>query len=87
MSKVYVIGSGIHVDRLEEIRVAVNIPANTEIICVSSVEEIPIEDRGQSLINQSVHKFELCDRTVDPIYFEKPNKKIKGWQRPYKFHK
>lgn len=84
MNKVYVIG---HLKGdIETIRVAANIPANTEIICVSSVEEIPIKERP-SCLKQSVHKLTIPDRLPDPIYYEKPFKKVKGWQRPYKFHR
>lgn len=90
MSKIYLVGIGKNIDlnRLEEIIIAANMPVNAEVICVSSVEEIPIEERSNSsLVIESVHKLTLCERIPDLICLEKPDEKIKGWQRPYKFHR
>ena len=86
MSKVYLIGTSISEAKVAEIRVAANIPTDTEVICVSSVEEIPIEERPITRPLE-VHKLTLCEKLPDPICWEKPNKKVKGWQRPYKFHR
>lgn len=86
MTKVYVIGY-LKGD-IESIRIAANIPENTEIVCISSVEEIPIEERLNPGLKQvGIHQLTLCENTPNPIHWEKPNKKIKGYERPYKFHK
>lgn len=88
MSKVYVIG---HFEGyIETIRVAANIPTDAEVICVSSVEEIPIEERARQGLKQvGIHQLTLHNEELlpNPISWEKPYKKIKGHERPYKFHR
>lgn len=88
MSKIYVIG---HFEGdIETIRVAANIPTDTEVICVSSVEEIPIEERARQTLKQtSIHQLTLHDEGLlpNPISWEKPYKKRKGHERPFKYHR
>ena len=81
MSKVYVIG---HFEGdIETIRVAANIPTDTEVICVSSVEEIPIGERPKDIVRNNVYPIVNIPR-FEPLFF--PEKR-KGHQRPYKFHR
>lgn len=86
MKKVYFIGAGIGLDaHIEAARVALSIPDTIPIVCVSKVEDIPIEDRMQQIS-------ELISIKAPPILefpeinWERPEKR-KGHERQYKFHK
>lgn len=86
MRKVYVIG---HIDHdVEMIRIAANIPTDVQVVCVSSVNDIPIEERMNPR-PLDAHKLTLAEKLPCPDlnYCDVSNKKIKGHQRPYKFHR
>lgn len=92
MKKVFVTG----VDNndnfiLEKIRKSLKLDAKTEIVCVNSLEDIPIEDRiNLNSEISSIHEVNklLAPPPIPDITFIDPSKeKRKGYERPYKYHK
>ena len=89
MNKVYLIGVGVGEEHIAAARVALLIPEDAQVVCVSKVEDIPIEDRMSlrpDFTQIEVHKLTLCERLPDPICWERPEKR-KGYERPYKYHR
>lgn len=87
MRKVYVIGAE-NMD-IEKIRRIISTPDNVEIICVKNMEEIPLEDRlksDPSVIHQ-IHEFKTCPIVPATYSYFGTEKRVKGHERPYKFHR
>ena len=86
--KIYVIGADhsgkASLEMLERIK-AEN--PNLDIVSVSSIEDIPINDRIK-LHSTGIYEFK-CPPIVTPTLTcaEKFNKKRKGHERPYKYHR
>lgn len=85
MKKVYLIGIGIEEHHIEAARASLSIAADIPIICVSSVEKIPIEDRMQQISEMRSLKAPPPLLEIPQIYWDKPKKK--GHEPPYKYHK
>ena len=81
MKTIYVIGTESPVKARE----ILNILDDTEVICINSKEEIPIEARLSSdpLIIQEI--FKITARPQGNCDVIKP--KYRGHERPYKYHK
>lgn len=85
MKKVYFIGVGIGEEHIAAARTSLHIAADIPIICVSSVENIPIEDRMQQISEmRSLKAYPILE--IPEINWEKPIKN-KGYERQYKFHR
>jgi hypothetical protein len=90
MKKVYVIGAGTGLNASKEAIIVLNLNENDEIICVNSIEDVPLEERIKSdpAVIQYIHKFtarpELPELNLIDI---RKDKKKKGHERPYKFHR
>lgn len=86
MNKVYLIGVGVGEEHIAAARASLSIAANIPMICVSKVEEIPIEDRIQQISEMRSLKAPPLLEIPNLIDFERP-KKRKGHERQYKFHR
>ena len=89
MKKVFVIGAGTGLDAIEKAKKVLELKGDIEIICVESMEDVPFNERIKSdpSVIQQIHKF-TNPRLAEPYvpYFE-TDKKRKGHERPYKFHR
>lgn len=86
MRKVYVLGAGD--SDIQKIREITSIPDNVEIVCISSMENIPIEEQFNSDIAtvRQIHKFS-APPLLPLMPYISTDRKTKGYERPYKFHK
>lgn len=87
MKKVFVIGAGTGLDAIEKAKKTLELKGDVEIILVETLEDIPLKERFSSdpSVIQQIHKFETLPRIEVAPYF--PDKKRKGHERPYKFHR
>jgi predicted aconitase with swiveling domain len=82
MKKLYVIGASQNSDALAKI-IAEN--PNLDVVCVNSVDEIPLTERIKS-VNKNI--VEIKQIQLKPNYYQPYFKeKKKNHERPYKFHK
>jgi len=79
--KVYIIG-GSKIDTAI-LKAELNLPANAELVCVESMEDVPLPERVQSVPLQ-VYEFKLTKPVSMPFI---DTKKYRGHERPYKYHK
>jgi cysteine synthase len=88
MKKIYVVGVGTGLSAVGKAKEILELKEDVEIICVGSRDDIPFKERLKSdpSIIREIHKFSAPQMLPAPTYFD-TNKKIKGHQRPYKFHK
>lgn len=86
MKKVYVIGAGSGSEAIEKARRILDINGDIEIICVEDMEDIPLKEQLSSdpSVIQQIYEFKSC-----PIlpYESFESKKMKGHERPYKYHR
>ena len=87
MKKVFVIGAGTGLDAIEKAKKVLELKEDVEIICVESMEDVPFKERLKSdpSIIQQIHKLEALPKFEIP--FIETDKKRKGHERPYKFHR
>lgn len=88
MKKIYVVGIGAGEFASTEMamRLAKEHP-HCEIVCISSIEEMPMEDRIKSH-SIGIHTFKCHPiNTVALIDTQKVDRKRKGHERPYKYHR
>ena len=87
MKKVYVIVAGAGDDAKEKANKVLELQDDVEIICVDSVQDIPIDERSLIYNNvMEVHKF-IARPLFTDIQYEYIPKKRKGHERQYKYHK
>lgn len=88
MKKVYVIGAGTGLNASKEAITVLNLNENDEIICVNSIEDVPLEERIKSdpSVIQQIHKFS-APPIIPVMPFFETGKEKKGHERHYKFHR
>jgi hypothetical protein len=88
IKKIYIIGAGSGKASIEKVKRDLKLKEDIKIILVESMEEIPLEDRLNSnpSIIQQIHKFS-AHPILRPITYYNDNKKRKGHERPYKYHR
>lgn len=88
MKKVFVIGAGIGTDAIETAKKVLDLKDDVEIICVENMEDIPLKERIKSdpSVIQQIHKFS-APREIPLMPYFHTDKKKKGHERPYKFHR
>lgn len=85
MKKIYVIGIGAGIEAIEKAKKILELKEEAEIICVESMDEIPINKRLKSDSTiQQIHKLSAPKIIPYTTFFE--DKKRKGHERPYKYH-
>jgi hypothetical protein len=90
MEKVFVIGAGTGVDAIEKAKKILALKEDIEIICVESMEDIPFNERIKSdpSLIQQIHQFSASQIIpVMPYFDDFKDKKRKGHERPYKYHR
>ncbi len=87
MKKVFVIGAGTGLDAIEKAKKVLELKGEVEIICVESMEDVPFSERLKSdpSVIQQIHELK-APPIIQVPYFE-TDKKRKGHERPYKFHR
>jgi hypothetical protein len=87
MKKVFVIGAGTGLEAIEKAKKVLELKEDVEIICVESMEDVPFKERLKSdpSIIQQIHKFKALPKFEIP--FIETDKKRKGHERPYKYHR
>jgi len=87
MKKVFVIGAGTGLYAIEKAKKLLQLKEEVEIICVESMENIPLSERvkSDSSVIQKIHEFKASPKIYVAPYFH--DKKKKGHERPYKFHR
>ena len=87
MKKVFVIGAGTGSDAVEKAKKILKLKDEVEIICVESMEDIPFNERIKSdpSVIQQIHEFKPFLKMEVVPYFD--DKKRKGHERPYKYHR
>ncbi|MCE5332731.1 MAG: hypothetical protein LLF95_11415 [Bacteroidales bacterium] len=85
MSKVYLIGAHVGAGTYRNNKARFIKPVNAQVICVSSVEDIPIEDRMQQIAE--VHSLKARSIMDLPLIECANPDKRKSHERPYKFHR
>lgn len=87
MKKVFVIGAGTGLDAIEKAKKVLELKGEVEIICVENMEDIPFSERIKSdpSVIQQIHELK-APPIIQAPYFE-TDKKRKGHERPYKFHR
>ena len=87
MKKVFVIGAGTGLDAIEKAKKVLELKGEVEIICVKNMEDIPFSERIKSdpSVIQQIHELK-APPIIQVPYFE-TDKKRKGHERPYKFHR
>ena len=87
MKKVFVIGAGTGLDAIEKAKKVLELKGEVEIICVENMEDIPFSERIKSdpSVIQQIH--ELKASPIIPVTYFETDKKRKGHERPYKFHR
>ena len=88
MKKVFVIGAGTGLDAIEKAKKVLELKGEVEIICVESIEDVPFNERLKSdpSVIQQIHKFSAPPILPEMTFYD-TNKKRKGHERPYKFHR
>lgn len=89
MRKVYVIGVGTGSDAMTTARRLLADTPDVELICVNSMEDVPLEERMKS-VNDSImqiHTIKPQHIFEDLKLIETYHKKRKGHERPYKYHR
>jgi hypothetical protein len=84
MKKVFVIGAGTGLDAIEKAKKFLELKEDVEIICVESIEDVPLPERLNSDLSE-IHKFSAPPILSSLTYFD--DKKRKGYERPYKYHR
>jgi cysteine synthase len=87
MKKVFVIGAGTGLDAIGKAKKVLELKGDVEIICVESVNDVLFKERLKSdpSIIQQIHELKALPNFEMP--FIETNKKRKGHERPYKFHR
>lgn len=87
MKKVFVIGAGTSLVAIEKAKKVLELKDDVDIICVESLEDIPFNERLKSdpSVIQQIHEFSTPPILPSMTYFN--DKKRKGYERPYKFHR
>lgn len=88
MKKVFIIGAGTGLDAIEKAKKLLELKGVIEIICVESMEDVPFNERLKSdpSVIQQIYKIS-SPPILSPITFFDADKKRKGHERPYKFHR
>lgn len=88
MKKVFVIGAGTGLDAIEKAKKVLELKGDVEIICVERMEDVPFNERLKSdpSVIQQIHKFS-AQPILAEITFMDTDKKRKGYERPYKYHR
>ena len=87
MKKVLVIGAGNGLDVIEKAKKTLELKGEVEIICVESMKGIPFNKHIKSdpSVIQQIHEFNALHKIEVAPYFD--DKKRKGHERPYKYHR
>lgn len=85
MRKCFLIGAHVGPEHIAKAREVLSLPEDVQIVCVSKVEDIPIEDRMQQISEMRSLKAPPI-MEIPQINWERPDKK-KGHERQYKFHR
>lgn len=85
MRKCFLIGAHVGPEHTAKAREVLSLPEDVQIICVSKVEDIPIEDRMQQISEMRRLNAPPPLLEIPQIYWEKPKKK--GHEPPYKYHR
>ena len=87
MKKVLVIGAGNGLDVIEKAKKTLELKGEVEILCVESMKDIPFNERIKSdpSVIQQIHEFKALPKIEVAPYFD--DKKRKGHERPYKYHR
>jgi len=87
MKTVYVIGAGVGPDAIDRAKKLLELKDDDKIVCVESMEDVPVTER-MKLEHPNIQQILKIEAPPipEPIqYFE--DKKRKGHERPYKFHR
>ncbi len=87
MKKVFVIVAGTGLDAIEKAKKTLELKGEVEIICVESMKDIPFNERIKSdpSVIQQIHEINALPKIEVAPYFD--DKKRKGHERPYKYHR
>lgn len=87
MKKIFVIGLGKGTVAIEKVKEILALKENAEVILIEKLDDIPLEERKLAKV-QEIHKFSaptILPEIDNMRYYD--NKKYKGHERPYKYHK
>lgn len=90
MKKAFIIGSVSDL-AIERIKLGLGLKEDVEIICVESIEDVPIQERlkyaGSHIHDiHTLKKLEEDIKLLPSIHYAE-DKKRKGHERPYKYHR
>lgn len=88
MEKVFVVGVGTGLDAIEKAKKVLELKGDVEIICVETIEDIPFSERVKSVGSSimEIHKYS-APPFLPVMTYEHIDKKKKGHERPYKYHR
>jgi hypothetical protein len=88
MKKVFVLGVKAGLNTIEKVEEALKISKDVEIIHVESIEDVPLKERLSSdpSVVQKIYTIDDSAIYQHNFYIDE-NKKKKGYEKPYKYHR
>jgi hypothetical protein len=87
MKKVFVIGAGTGLDAIEKAKKDLDLDDTVDIICVNNMDDVPLKERlkSDSSVIQQIYEISARPNLEIPLILN--NKRRKGHERPYKYHR
>ena len=85
--KIHIFGAGTGLDAIEKAKKVLELKGEVEIICVENMEDIPFSERIKSDPSFIQQIYELKDPPIILVAYFETDKKEKGHERPYKYHR